>query len=829
MKHLLVIVLVLIITPLLASQRMVARIAGPQPETVERFARESRDIASYKPGVYLDLVVTSEEYSQLLREFPRLEITQTENQLKQNLQPERNLPGYRTYNEMLSELQTLAAQYPSLMQLTSIGTGWGSVYTAQNLQQYAAYDHELWAVKLSANVGQTEDEPAFYFVGEHHAREPLSTEVCMGIINNLLANYGSDPAVTQILDSSEVWVIPLLNPDGHKIVIDQTDVWWRKNIRDNNANHTIDIGNYGSGNDGVDLNRNYAWYWGYTSATDDMNSATYHGPAALSEPETIAFKNFILSKRFLAGIGYHTYGQYVLYPYGYVDGISAPDVVELSTLANEMAAMLPGTSGGTYDPGPSWGLYPVSGSLDDWAYAQTGVFAYTIEMAEEFIPSASFVPVIVQQQVEGAKHLLQRKNGKMLTGHVTDALTGEPLSARVLVDGIDDQAVIRQPILSDSLFGSYYYFLPEGNYDIRFVCPGYDYPPVTVMITAGAPTVVDVPMNPVSAQNLHIQILDDYFQTLPDAVLSFDDLPLDSFVSDFNGNINVPDFYPGTYRLTVTKPGYETLRTRQHIDADSITLRITAQPVMADDFEINLENWLTTGSWSRTNTEHFEGSYCLTDSPNGNYQNNGNSTCRLSAPLWLDGFDNINLQFQLKTNLALDGDNLIVEGSTNGSDWTVLGFYEGSSDWSLQSYNLNSFADHYLHLRFRLFTTSYGSGNGVYIDDVRIFANADVYTGLDDPVMIPGVTLNAQPNPFSASSRISLKTSDVMQEGSLRIYNIKGQKVRTIALGNLDMGIHTFEWNGLDDRGNLLGNGVYLIRVSSGSSHTATARVVMVK
>ncbi len=810
------IILTIILFPLFlsASPRLVARIDNPAPSILQRFQSEEADIAAYKPGIYLDLVLSREQFTLLQQEFPGIRITQTEAQLKENLNPAKDIPGYRSYDQMLGELMQLQAQYPGLMQVSSFGTGWGSIYAAQGIPYYQNFNHDLWAVKVSANVNMDEDEPAFYFVGEHHAREPLSTEACMGILIHLVENYGLDPVVTDILNTSEIWIVPLLNPDGHKIVLQQTDIWWRKNMRDNNGNQSFDHESYGSGLDGADLNRNYGWYWGYTSATDDQNAVTYHGLEAFSEPETQALRDFLLSRRFLAGIGYHTYGEYVLYPYGYVDGIKAPDQIELAALANEIAALLPSQDSGYYAPGPSWGLYPVSGSLDDWVYGETGAFAYTIEMATQFIPPAAQISQIVQHQVNGAMTLIQRKDRRILKGHVTDAETGNPLCALVLVDGIDDGPVFRKPITSNPEYGSYYYFLPVGQHMVHFICPGWETQSMVVQITDSGPTVYDIALLQVAAQELNIQVQDDAFQPLPGATVSFDDLPLQSYVSDPDGWITVPEFYPGVYRLTASKPGFETLRIRREINCGTITLRLTGEPVFNDGFELNISNWVTTGTWNRTSSEYFSGSYSLTDSPNGNYQNNANTICRLAAPLQLQGLQNADIQFQLKRLLALDGDLLIVEASTNGINWTVLDFYEGSSDWETQSYSLNSFLGQNLHFRFRLSTGSYGSSNGVFIDDFKLFVNADVSANSDQQLPPAPISLSAGPNPFAESTNITLKTKATLENASIGIYNLRGQLVKNLGRQNLAKGTHSLVWDGLDLNGTTAASGIYLLRVS---------------
>ncbi len=832
MKHTLLFFLFLALAISLSatSERMVVRIDNPDQVTLNRFLAEGADIAAYKAQVYLDLVIATTDLDRLRLEFPSIHVTQTEAQLKRNLLPDRDIPGYTNYSQMVSELMQLQAQYPSLMQTSIIGAGWGSVYAAQNISAYQNFDHDLWAVKVSANVMVEEDEPAFYFVGEHHAREPLSTQVCMGILSYLLENYGTDPLVTQIMNTTEIWIVPLLNPDGHKIVLDQTDVWWRKNLRDNNDSHTFNHDNSGYGADGVDLNRNYSYYWGYTSATDDEDSATYHGLTGFSEPETQAFRDLMLSKRFLAGISYHTYGEWVLYPYGYVSGIIAPDGPEMAALANEMAAVLPSISGGgNYDPSPSWELYPVSGSSDDWIYGLTGAFAYTIEMAQEFIPSATQVASIVPNQVISALTLLQRKDYKMLKGHITDCLTGTPLVATIYIDGFDDNPVYRIPIKSDSLFGAYYRFLPAGTYNVRYLCPGYETVTRTVTVDLMSATIEDVAMTPSQVYQLTIQVNGDFFGPISGANLFFDNTPEQVYTSDTYGNIVIQNFSAGQYQITVSKPGYETLHIMRNIASPSISLRITSQAMLTEDFELNMSNWVATGSWGRTNTQNHYSTYSLADSPTTNYQNDVNTTCRLSAPLNLQNVQNANLQFWLKTVLALDEDCLLLEYSLNGSNWNVMDFYSCTQDWTLKSINLNSFLGQNLYIRYRFISSSYTTANGVFIDDFKLFTNADVTNNEDSLMPALQVSLSAGPNPFTDNSKITLQTNKTLPNSNISVYNLKGQLVKSFPKENLTKGTHSFTWNGLDDNGVPTSSGIYLIRVCSPAGTLSLVKIARIK
>ncbi len=168
-------------------------------------------------------------------------------------------------------------------------------------------------MKISDNVATEEDEPCIFYMGTHHAREPISLEVAMYVLNHIVNNYGTDPDITASVNNKQIWFVPLVNPNGHKIVWDNVDTWWRKNIRDNNNSNTINTGT----TDGVDLNRNYSWEWGGQGTSSDPTDLTYCGPSPTSEPEIVAMKNMLDTHHFVAGITYHSYSELVLFPYGY--------------------------------------------------------------------------------------------------------------------------------------------------------------------------------------------------------------------------------------------------------------------------------------------------------------------------------------------------------------------------------------------------------------------------------------------------------------------------------------------------------------------------------
>lgn len=814
------------------SPRFVARIVSPTAENFTQFTRAGFDICSYHPGEHLDILLDDSLFQELKADYPSLHITQTEAQLKANLlSNERDIPGYRNYQTMLDELMQLQAQYPNLMQVTSIGNTWGAQYAAQQISTYQDFDHQIWAVKLSNNVQMNEDEPAFYFVGEHHAREPISMETVMGILNHLLEGYGVDTSITDYLNTSEIWLVPLLNPDGHKIVIDQTDVWWRKNLRDNNGNHAINLDDYGNGADGVDLNRNYGYKWGFQSATDDPFSVTYHGTEAFSELETQVFRDLLLSRNFIAGISYHTYGQYVLYPFGYQQNIISPDAVEMHALAGAMAATIPTQSGGShYSSMPSYSLYPVSGSSDDWAYGEKGIFAYTIEMAEEFIPPAAEVPEIVQNNLTAAKLLLARKNSKLLKGHITDALTGEPLQAMIFVEGIDNNPLKTNQTYSEPVYGSYYRFLPEGTYQVQYICPGYSAESFSQSIVSTGVTIQDVALLPAEPFSLQVHISDPTGSAIAGATLAFLDTEQFTYHSNEQGLININNFLPGTYRISITCPGYEQLLRMESFSGTSRTFILNSNPQVADGFELGLTAWQISGNWERSTSQHYSGSYSLTDSPTGNYSNNQTSNCRLLQPVNLQGVLNVNLQFYAKHNISLDGDYCMLQYSTNGVTWKYLDDFTGVSAWQLYSYNLNHLIGSNAYLRFTMYSNSSGSADGIYIDDVKVFVTSHPTNLTEELLPTPSLSINSYPNPFSDKLNLEIDCPENSKSPiAIAVYNLKGQLVRELFSEVLAQGKHQLVWDGKDASAQACANGMYFIKLSRTNEQIKSIKTILLK
>ncbi len=260
---------------------------------------------------------------------------------------------YHTNDEIIDELRRLQSQFPDIAHVTELG---------ESLE-----GRKIMAIKISGSPGTEEEEPEVIFVGGHHAREWISVDVPFLLAKRLLKNYATDAATRSLVDGGSIWIIPLLNPDGHQYSVDSNRLW-RKNRRNN-----------GDGTFGVDLNRNYSFQWGGPGSSGDTFSETYRGPQAFSEPETRILRDLVAAHNFQAIISYHSYSQLVLFPWGYTRS-PAPDAVLLQQLATSIADSIFSIHRQRYTPEQSSDLYVASGDATDWLYGNARVPSFTIEL-----------------------------------------------------------------------------------------------------------------------------------------------------------------------------------------------------------------------------------------------------------------------------------------------------------------------------------------------------------------------------------------------------------------------------------------------------------------
>jgi len=363
-------------------------------------------------------------------------------------------PRYHTFSNIAYELDSIASHYSHIVKLDTIG--------------YSTNDSmAIFAMKISDNPAIDEDEPEILYVACHHAEEVLGIEICMYMINDLITGYQLDPRITEWIDEREIWFVPLLNPEGHSVVTQAIDTTWRKNKRDNNHSGFFEVAY-----DGVDLNRNYDFYWTSGGSTDP-SSEYYRGPYFWSEKEVRALRDLCLSRNFSFCITYHSartgLGEVVYYPWR-AAGYYSPDYPFIREIADTLSKTIVNEVGnGHYVALPGIG---VDGRARNWIYGVCGTYCYCVEVCTTTIIPGSMVDDVCQRNIVGAYYLLDRINGSGIAGCVYDSLTGEPLHAEIVIDGFYDPTL--PPRMSDKLYGRFSRMLNDGSYDIEIHKDGYE-------------------------------------------------------------------------------------------------------------------------------------------------------------------------------------------------------------------------------------------------------------------------------------------------------------------------------------------------------------------
>ncbi len=275
---------------------------------------------------------------------------------------------FHNYAETMAVLKNLNSKHADITRLHVIG---------KSLEGRDITAIQINTTPESLQAGKS-NKPGAIFMGAHHAREHLSVEVPLMLAEYLLNNRG-DAKIGALLDARDIWIIPMVNPDGAEWDINTGKYkWWRKNRRNN-----------GNGTYGVDLNRNYGFKWGTGGSDKDPASDVYMGTEPFSEPETKTIRDFVeahLNAKVL--LSFHTFSELVLYPWGHTyDAVGvAKDLQVFETMAKTMAQW------NKYKPQQSSALYIASGDTTDWAYGAHGIFAFTFELSPSSMWDGGFYP-----------------------------------------------------------------------------------------------------------------------------------------------------------------------------------------------------------------------------------------------------------------------------------------------------------------------------------------------------------------------------------------------------------------------------------------------------
>ncbi len=303
-----------------------------------------------------------------------------------------SMGGYLTYQEMLDNLDAMRAQYPTLISARAdIGT-FVTNGTPDNSVSPSIGGNTIQWVRISDNPDVDENESEILYDAIHHAREPASLSQLIYYMWYLLENYNTDPDIKQIVDNTELYFVPVINPDGYlynEVTNPNGGGLWRKNRFNTH---------------GVDNNRNYDHYpngnaanatWGGPGSSSNTNDQTYHGTSAFSEVENQAMKWFTEQHEFIIALNNHTFGELLYFPYSYAANTPTPDEDIFITIGAEL------TSQNGYNPLRD---APFAGDSDDFMYGGTSqshnkIFSFTPEVGTSFWPASNQIDGICKEMM----------------------------------------------------------------------------------------------------------------------------------------------------------------------------------------------------------------------------------------------------------------------------------------------------------------------------------------------------------------------------------------------------------------------------------------------
>lgn len=370
-------------------------------------------------------------------------------------------PTYSIYCEMM---QYFAETYPEICKLDTIGSTFSN--------------YKLLAVKISDNVNSDETEPEFFLGGQMHGDELIGGMVCLRLIDKLLREYGTNPEVTNLVDNMEIFINPLSNPEGTYIA------------GPDSVNFSIRYTRNGYGlNHLIDMNRNFP----DAIAGEHPDESDYAF-------ETEAFMQYADSHHFVMSANLHSGAEVVNYPFDTDPSLPA-DNAWWEMVSQEYVALARQYGGGSYMTsdfpsgyinGFAW--YTITGSRQDYMNYFKHCREVTLELSIEKRLANDLLDSYTSRNIPPMLAYMKRAT-LGLRGFVTDSVTGEPLIAKVFINGHD---YFNSHVYSFLPTGEYYRFLKAGHYDVSFYAEGYIHKTISVDISDDA------------VQNLNVQLVQGY-------------------------------------------------------------------------------------------------------------------------------------------------------------------------------------------------------------------------------------------------------------------------------------------------------------------------------
>ncbi|MEL6822239.1 MAG: M14 family zinc carboxypeptidase [Calditrichota bacterium] len=224
-------------------------------------------VAKALPMVYLHLIPTELKKLREAGFRPQI-LIHSLNDHSSDILNQPHLAGYSDYEATRSKLYKLQKEYSNILRVSVIGK--------------SVADRDIFAVKISDNPSLAEDEPKVAFDGGFHGDEINTTELLVMFIEDLCRSYGNDNRIRDLIHSREIYVLPLINPDG------------RSTLTRRNANN-------------VDLNRDWGYFW------DGSGNSDY----PYSQPESRALLKWVFQKSASIHQSLHSGAELISYPWSY--------------------------------------------------------------------------------------------------------------------------------------------------------------------------------------------------------------------------------------------------------------------------------------------------------------------------------------------------------------------------------------------------------------------------------------------------------------------------------------------------------------------------------
>jgi hypothetical protein len=532
----------------------------------------------------------------------------------------------------------------------------------------------------------------------------------------------------QLLNNSELYFVPVVNPDGMNFNIagydPSEDVFTRnhrKNMRDNDGD-----GSFDPEVDGVDLNRNYGHEWGHDDegSSGFEGSDTYRGPYEFSEPETQAIQSLCNTHNFELALNYHAYGNLLVHPWGYnntptADSILFSNYAELLTKLNRFV----------YGTGMQTVGYITNGDSDDWMYGEKGIYSFTPEVGD---PDDGFYPV-----------------RERIIPLCQSTLEMNILAARLvnsLIDITDESPRFIQPGINPLELGFNRYGLLDGE--------------VLISFNPLSPHILNVP----SPIQLNLDKFEPHERSLT-----------------FTVDNQIAYGSPVMIEIICQQGSYTFRDTIVKVRADFKTLITDTGDMTQWDVSQGMK-------WGTTTAEYKSGPVSITDSPSGQYGPDAHEAIVLEEEIDLHDISSAYAQFWAKWEIEDHYDYVVFQASTDGNTWenlcgeqSKLGslfqlyeepLYDGKQvHWVLENVDLSSYLGQTIQLRFLIVTDGFVHRDGFYFDNFKIIT---IKEGTVSTSPTEAGSFHMYPNP--AGTSVTLELPDV-QDASIRIVNAIGQSV----------------------------------------------------